>query len=55
MSYRMKEEYMLKCLKCPYRLGLIKCVTNPCPKCKESKRKKHPFPEAEIKENKNEN
>ena len=44
---------MLKCLKCPYKLGLIKCVQNPCPECKASKSKKHPFPEAEIKEDKN--
>lgn len=40
---------MLKCLKCPYKLGLIKCTSNPCPECKASKSKKHPFPEAEIK------
>lgn len=44
---------MLKCLKCPYKLGLIKCVTDPCLECKESKSKKPPFPEAEIKEDKN--
>ena len=40
---------MLKCLKCPYCLGTIKCVTNPCPQCKASKSKKPPFSEAEIK------
>lgn len=44
---------MLKCLKCPYKLGLIKCVSNPCPHFKESKSKIHPFPETEIKEDKN--
>lgn len=44
---------MLKCLKCPYKLGLIKCVTDPCLECKERKSKKPPFPEAEIKEDKN--
>lgn len=43
---------MLKCLKCPYKLGLIKCVTSPCAECKASKIKKPPFPEVEIKENK---
>lgn len=40
---------MLKCLKCPYKLGLIKCVTDPCLECKERKSKKPPFPETEIK------
>ena len=45
---------MLKCLKCPYKLGLIRCVQNPCLECKASKSKKHPFPEAEIKEIKSE-
>lgn len=45
-------EIMLKCLKCPYKLGLIKCPVSPCPQCKESKSKKPPFPEAEIKEEK---
>ncbi len=44
---------MLKCLKCPYKLGLIKCMTDPCPECKASKSKKPPFPEAEIKEDNN--
>lgn len=40
----------LKCCKCPYRLGKIKCEINPCLQCKSSKCKKPPFPEAEIKE-----
>ena len=40
---------MMKCLTCPYRLGLIKCVTDPCPQCRTSKSRKHPFPEPEIK------
>lgn len=44
---------MLKCLKCPYKLGLIKCVLDPCQEYKASKSKKHPFPEAEMKEDKN--
>lgn len=44
---------MLKCLKCLYKLGLIKCVQNPCPECKASKNKTPPFPEAKIKEDKN--
>lgn len=40
---------MKKCKKCPYRLGEIKCVTNPCPKCKASGSKTHPFPKPVIK------
>lgn len=43
---------MKKCKSCPFHLGKIKCITNPCPQCKETKSKKPPFPEAEIKENK---
>ena len=43
---------MLKCMKCPYKLGLIKCPVNPCPQCISSKSKKPPFPETEIKSNK---
>lgn len=41
----------IKCKKCPYKLGVIKCIENPCIKCQDSKRKKHPFPEADIKFN----
>lgn len=44
---------MLKCLKCPYKLGLIKSVIDPCYECKASKSKKPPFPKGEIKEDKN--
>lgn len=40
---------MKKCLDCPYYLGEIKCKSNPCPECRASGRKKHPFPEATIK------
>lgn len=43
---------MLKYFKCPYKLGLVKCVKSPCPECKASS-KKPTFPEAEIKEDKN--
>lgn len=39
---------MKKCKICPYHLGTIKCVTDPCPQCKARKSKKTPFPEAEI-------
>ena len=45
---------MLKCMKCPYKLGLIKCITNSCTECKASKSKKTPISVAEIKEIKNE-
>ena len=48
-----RKKLMLKCLKCPYKLGLVKCIKSPCPECKANKSKKHPFPEAEIKEEKN--
>ena len=27
--FQQRRRLMLKCLKCPYKLGLIKCVTNP--------------------------
>ena len=43
---------MKKCKSCPYHLGKIKCITDLSPQCKETKSKKPPFPEAEIKENK---
>lgn len=33
----------LKCRKCPYKLGEVKCKTNPCPECIASGRKKPPF------------
>ncbi|MBR3046163.1 MAG: hypothetical protein IKH27_12485 [Oscillospiraceae bacterium] len=33
----------LKCLKCPYYLGQIKCIVSPCRECIMSKRKTHPF------------
>lgn len=30
--------YMLKppCSKCPYRLGMVHTVVNPCPQCREN-------------------
>lgn len=32
----MKKEKLRRkpCAKCPYTLGLVKTVTNPCPECK---------------------
>ena len=35
--------YGLKCTKCPYYHGLIKCIKSPCTECIISKRKTHPF------------
>ena len=33
----MKIPKILKpCAKCPYKMGLIKFVTSPCPACKEN-------------------
>ena len=40
----------LKCIRCPYHLGLIKCVRDPCRECMESKRKTHPFQHVDFKE-----
>lgn len=34
---------MLKCLTCPYKLGIIKCIKNPCIECRQSGQKTHPF------------
>ena len=33
----------MKCLKCPYRLELVKCVRTPCIECMREGRKTHPF------------
>lgn len=35
----------LKCRKCPYKLGVIKCIKTPCPECRSSGGKIHPFSE----------
>lgn len=35
--------HAIKCIKCPYRLGTIKCVLNPCIECLAKKLKTHPF------------
>lgn len=35
---------MKKCLDCPYYLGTIKCIKDPCIECKLQKCKNHPFP-----------
>lgn len=43
MADRRIPLHGLKCLKCPYYLGKIKCVIDPCRECILSKRKKHPF------------
>ena len=38
-----KKMHGIKCLKCPYYLGTIQCITDPCRECVESARKEHPF------------
>ncbi|MBR6624248.1 MAG: hypothetical protein IKK91_10200 [Ruminococcus sp.] len=38
-----------KCRKCPYKLGVIKFIENPCPECRNSGRKTSPFPEPVVK------
>lgn len=45
--FNMKEPE--KCKKCPYKLGIIKTIENPCIACRSSGRKTHPFPEPTIK------
>lgn len=40
---------MKKCKSCPYHLGMIKCITDPCIQCKLNKMKKNPFPEFHFK------
>ena len=37
----------IKCVKCTYYLGKIKCVTDPCIECVSSNRKKNPFTDKE--------
>lgn len=33
----MKEKHIVPpCRKCPYKLGQVKCVVNPCPQCKQN-------------------
>jgi len=39
-----------KCKECPYHLGLIKCISDPCPSCRKRKDKSNPFPKPIIKE-----
>jgi hypothetical protein len=41
-----------KCKRCPYHLGLIKTLVNPCIKCRMEKRKTPPFPTPIFKKNK---
>ena len=36
-------KHMRKCKECPYKLGLIKGVTSPCPDCIASGEKNDPF------------
>jgi len=39
---------MLKCSVCPYKLGIIKCVVNPCIECRMRNSSEHPFPDIKI-------
>lgn len=43
----MKEiklpKMMKKCKECPYKLGTVKCVENPCLQCIESGSSTNPF------------
>ena len=45
---------MSPCAKCPYKLGIIKTLINPCPQCKNSAYStfKHFIKEKEKEENK---
>lgn len=40
---------MKKCKICPYYLGMIKCITNPCVQCRTDKLKRNPFTEFQSK------
>ena len=31
-----KEQSSIPCVKCPYKLGLVHTVVNPCPQCREN-------------------
>lgn len=33
----------MKCIKCPYYLGQIKCIVSPCKECISNGRKTHPY------------
>ena len=31
-----KEQSSIPCVKCPYKLGLVHTVVNPCPQCRDN-------------------
>jgi len=31
---RLFDIFKTKCKKCPYRLGIVRLIINPCPQCK---------------------
>ena len=33
---QLLHQIMPPCAKCPYKLGLVHAVVNPCPQCKEN-------------------
>ena len=41
-----------KCRQCPYHLGMIKPIIDPCIKCRMDKRKTPPFPKPILKKTK---
>ncbi len=43
--------YAEKCKMCPYKLGIVKCIVSPCPKCMVSKKRTNPFSKKEEKNN----
>lgn len=34
---RILQQVKPPCSRCPYRLGLVQTVVNPCPQCKENR------------------
>ena len=43
------------CNKCPYKIGIIKTVTNPCPQCKLNKYKRFKVLKKQLAEENSEN
>ena len=46
MCFMLKIPFMYnlpKCRLCPYRLGTVRCIKDPCPRCRKSKSRENPF------------
>lgn len=46
MCFMLKIPFMYnlpKCRLCPYRLGTVRCIKDPCPQCRKSKSRENPF------------